>query len=255
MTDRYYQRKYVVVVADVSAAMAGEKIAACNQLIHDLFAFYQSNEYLSEIIDISIIASDGEKAIEIQTAQSVEEVVPPVLQVQNTATNVDIGISVAQELIVERKKYYKSNCICYYRPWIVVLTGDRMRAHGEDRVYQDRLFASIMMDMVDKRRYFMLTICVGDILDSDLDELKNRLPVVMTADEVYADFRWIFSENGTSFASQVMQKLRETYKPELLPELPVEDWMKCFEFDKHEDVVHSSEGFDVDEEGRIIIEI
>ena len=134
MTDRDFQRRYVVVVADVSAAMAGEKIAACNQLLQDLFAFYQADEYLADITDISVVTTDAEKACEILSVDSVEGSVPPVLQVQNTQTNVDIGIGLAQELIAERKEYFKSNAICYYRPWIVVLTGDRMRAHGEERV-------------------------------------------------------------------------------------------------------------------------
>lgn len=241
MTDRDYQRKYVVVVADVSAPMVGEKIAACNQFIHDLFAFYQADEYLSEITDISIVASDAEKACEILSAQSVEGILPPILQAQNTTTNVDIGIGVAQELIAERKEYFKLNGICYYRPWIVVLTGDRMRAHGEDRVYQDRLFASIMADMVDKRRYFMLTVCVGNISDSDLDELKKSLPVVLTMDEVYADLRWVFDDSNYSMQSQVMRKLRETYMPDPLPEVPVADWMKSFELDTPEEVVQNIE--------------
>ena len=241
MTDRDFQRRYVVVVADVSAAMAGEKIAACNQLLRDLFAFYRADEYLADITDISVVTTDAEKACEILSAESVEDSVPPVLQVQSTQTNVDIGIGVAQELIAERKEYFKSNAICYYRPWIVVLTGDRMRAHGEDRVYQDRFFASIMADVVDKRRYFMLTICVGDIWDSDLDELKEILPVVMTMDEVYADFRWVFDDSNFSMQSQVMRKLRETYMPKPLPEVPVEDWMKSFEFDTPEEIVQNIE--------------
>lgn len=255
MTDNYYQRKYVVVVADVSTSMAGAKIDICNQFIRDLYAFYQADEYLSEIIDMSIIASDAEKAIDIAPTHSVQQIVPPVLQVQETTADVFMGISLAQELIEERKDYYKSHAIAYHRPLIILLTDGDITFPAE-KIYEDRFYYSLMEEMITKKRYMLLTIGVGDMEEKLMDAVKSRFPLIKTMEEVYAEFQTIFSESSPSWMYGAIKEIEKNYIPEPQPEIPIDSWLTSFDFLTEDTRVSNSEcNVYIDENGKVTFEI
>lgn len=196
--ENFEQKCLCVLVLDTSGSMNG------NDAIKDL------NEGLKTFKDVTMQDSTTRDRLEIAIVSfnsSVDEVqkpdiLPNVEMPTLTAsgqTQLVMAIEKAQEIVEDRKKYYKSQGIPYYRPWIVVMTDGDPYPAGQDI---DGIAAKIQND-ADNKKYVFFIIGIGnDVQDSTLSTLAtSQYPAMRMADVKFEEFFTWLSASASAVVS------------------------------------------------------
>ena len=109
-----------ILLLDVSASMAGVKIAELNRGLKVLEEELKKDELASRRVEVSIITF-GETVTTLQDFVIAAEFVAPTLEPEG---NTPMGAAIAQalDLVRHRKATYNSNGITYFQPWIFMIT-------------------------------------------------------------------------------------------------------------------------------------
>lgn len=109
-----------VLVLDVSGSMQGEPI---RQLNEGLIAFkdeLSADSLAAKRVEVAIVTfgQDVSAVVDFTTAEGFQ---PPTLTVAGM-TPMGRAVSMAMDMIEQRKQTYKSNSVSYYRPWMFLIT-------------------------------------------------------------------------------------------------------------------------------------
>jgi uncharacterized protein YegL len=120
-----------ILVLDVSGSMAGEPI---RQLNDGLVAFKEelsADSLAAKRVEVAIVTFGQEvtKVCDFTTADGFQ---PPTLSVSGM-TPMGQAVTLAMDMLEERKKTYKANGISYYRPWVFLITDGGPNDAGWER--------------------------------------------------------------------------------------------------------------------------
>ena len=176
-----------VLVVDVTPHMAGK-------LIHDLNCGLQSfhkeiteDPVLSERLELSIITFSDVVTI-TQQPSLVENFVMPKLMVQNGLPVLSDALTVAFNVVADRKTWYKQTNQPYYRPWVILLT---------DGVCSESPKAGLLLDKLrhdkEQKKYHLFPIGVGEYIEEEfLGQIDGTTPLLKIGDgKIPFFFEWL----------------------------------------------------------------
>ena len=185
----YEQKCLCVLVLDTSGSMnADNAIGQLNQGLQTFKSQIMNDETARDRLEIAIVSFNSEIKVELQPSL-ISEIEMPTLKASGQ-TQLVRAIEEAQQVIKDRKDYYKSKGLTYYRPWIVVMTdGDPYPANQDI----DGIAQKIQED-ADAKKYVFFMIGVGnEVHDDVLSKLTTSHFPAMTMDAVnFAEFfQWL----------------------------------------------------------------
>jgi uncharacterized protein YegL len=116
----YEQKCLCVLCLDTSTSMRGAPIASLNQALEEFSKAIQDDPVAKNRVEVSIITFDSSVEC-IQEPALIHEMQMPTLKVKGSTCLVD-GMRAAIAKVEDRKKYYRSQGVPYYRPFIVLMT-------------------------------------------------------------------------------------------------------------------------------------
>ena len=185
----YEQKCLCVLVLDTSGSMnADNAIGQLNQGLQTFKSQIMNDETARDRLEIAIVSFNSEIKVELQPSL-ISEIEMPTLKASGQ-TQLVRAIEEAQQVIKDRKDYYKSKGLTYYRPWIVVMTdGDPYPANQDI----DGITQKIQED-ADAKKYVFFMIGVGnEVHDDVLSKLTTSQFPAMRMDAVnFAEFfQWL----------------------------------------------------------------
>ena len=185
----YEQKCLCVLVLDTSGSMnADNAIGQLNQGLQTFKSQIMNDETARDRLEIAIVSFNSEIKVELQPSL-ISEIEMPTLKASGQ-TQLVRAIEEAQQVIKDRKDYYKSKGLTYYRPWIVVMTdGDPYPANQDI----DGIAQKIQED-ADAKKYVFFMIGVGnEVHDDVLSKLTTSQLPAMRMDAVnFAEFfQWL----------------------------------------------------------------
>ena len=185
----YEQKCLCVLVLDTSGSMnADNAIGQLNQGLQTFKSQIMNDETARDRLEIAIVSFNSEIKVELQPSL-ISEIEMPTLK-SSGQTQLVRAIEEAQQVIKDRKDYYKSKGLTYYRPWIVVMTdGDPYPANQDI----DGIAQKIQED-ADAKKYVFFMIGVGnEVHDDVLSKLTTSQFPAMRMDAVnFAEFfQWL----------------------------------------------------------------
>ena len=185
----YEQKCLCVLVLDTSGSMnADNAIGQLNQGLQTFKSQIMNDETARDRLEIAIVSFNSEIKVELQPSL-ISEIEMPTLKASGQ-TQLVRAIEEAQQVIKDRKDYYKSKGLTYYRPWIVVMTdGDPYPANQDI----DGIAQKIQED-ADAKKYVFFMIGVGnEVHDEVLSKLTTSQFPAMRMDAVnFAEFfQWL----------------------------------------------------------------
>ena len=185
----YEQKCLCVLVLDTSGSMnADNAIGQLNQGLQTFKSQIMNDETARDRLEIAIVSFNSEIKVELQPSL-ISEIEMPTLKASGQ-TQLVRAIEEAQQVIKDRKDYYKSKGVTYYRPWIVVMTdGDPYPANQDI----DGIAQKIQED-ADAKKYVFFMIGVGnEVHDDVLSKLTTSQFPAMRMDAVnFAEFfQWL----------------------------------------------------------------
>ena len=185
----YEQKCLCVLVLDTSGSMnADNAIGQLNQGLQSFKSQIMNDETARDRLEIAIVSFNSEIKVELQPSL-ISEIEMPTLKASGQ-TQLVRAIEEAQQVIKDRKDYYKSKGLTYYRPWIVVMTdGDPYPANQDI----DGIAQKIQED-ADAKKYVFFMIGVGnEVHDDVLSKLTTSQFPAMRMDAVnFAEFfQWL----------------------------------------------------------------
>ena len=185
----YEQKCLCVLVLDTSGSMnADNAIGQLNQGLQTFKSQIMNDETARDRLEIAIVSFNSEIKVELQPSL-ISEIEMPTLKASGQ-TQLVRAIEEAQQVIKDRKDYYKSKGLTYYRPWIVVMTdGDPYPANQDI----DGIAQKIQED-ADAKKYVFFMIGVGnEVHDDVLSKLTTSQFPAMRMDAVNFEefFQWL----------------------------------------------------------------
>lgn len=185
----YEQKCLCVLVLDTSGSMnAGNAIGQLNQGLQTFKSQIMDDETARDRLEIAIVSFNSDVKVELQPSL-ISEIEMPTLKASGQ-TQLVKAIEEAQQVIINRKDYYKSKGLTYYRPWIVVMTdGDPYPADQDiDGVAQK------IQEDADSKKYVFFMIGVGnEVHDEVLSKLTtSQFPAMRMEAVNFAEFfQWL----------------------------------------------------------------
>ena len=185
----YEQKCLCVLVLDTSGSMnADNAIGQLNQGLQTFKSQIMNDETARDRLEIAIVSFNSEIKVELQPSL-ISEIEMPTLKASGQ-TQLVRAIEEAQQVIKDRKDYYKSKGLTYYRPWIVVMTDGAPYPANQDI---DGIAQKIQED-ADAKKYVFFMIGVGnEVHDDVLSKLTTSQFPAMRMDAVnFAEFfQWL----------------------------------------------------------------
>lgn len=183
--ENYEQKCLCVLVLDTSGSMnANNAIDELNNGLQTFKDETMKDKTTRDRLEIAIVSFNS-KVEEVQKPDILPNVEMPKLEASGQ-TQLVAAIEKAQTIVEDRKKYYKSQGIPYYRPWIVVMTDGDPYPAGQDI---DGIAAKIQED-ADNKKYVFFIIGIGsEVQDATLTTLAaNQWPAARMAEVKFAEF-------------------------------------------------------------------
>lgn len=216
----YEQKCLCVLVLDTSGSMnADNNIKKLNDGLSSFKKDVMNDPVAKDRLELAIVTFNSKVDV-VQQPDLLENVTMPVLQASGQ-TQLVAAIQEAQKIVADRKVYYTSKGLSYYRPWIVVMTDGDPYPPGQD---VDGLSAQIHTD-VQNKRYVLMAIGVGDdVQDAVLSKLATpNFPALRMSEVKFSEFfQWLSNSIG-AVVSQPAGTPATT--------APVTDWAKGFVID------------------------
>ncbi len=185
----------VVVVLDTSGSMAGQPIRELGEALAQFFADVDADEDARDMCEIAVVEVGGEARVARPFARA-REGAEASLDADG-ATPMGEGVTMALDLIEERKRQYSAKGIRYFQPWLVVLSDGQptdATSAAEDRVAK----------LVAAKKLTVFPVATGP--DADLARLGRLAggtkPVRLAGLEFRAFFRWLSASLNVVSRSQ-----------------------------------------------------
>ena len=175
----------VALCLDTSGSMEGQPIRELADGVNLFFESVKRDEiarYSAEIAVVSFSDGDARKHTDFASVERQDTVE---FQACGT-TPMAKGVSMALDLLEERKAEYRKAGVDYYQPWLILMTDGAPTENIESVVRR-------VADLVEDRRLSVFAIGIGD--DADMDTLAkftpNRSPLRLVGLEFGKFFEWL----------------------------------------------------------------
>lgn len=194
--ENYEQKCLCVLVLDTSGSMnASGAIKELNEGLQTFKNETMKDEVTRDRLEVAIVSFNSVVTV-VQAPDLLPNVEMPTLKATGQ-TQLVAAIEKAQQIVADRKDYYKSQGIPYYRPWIVVMTdGDPYPEEGQDI---DGLAARLQDDAAQKKYVFFIIGIGDDVKDDTLATLatKDFPPMRMESVNFSEFFTWLSASAST----------------------------------------------------------
>ena len=192
----YEQKCLCVLVLDTSGSMnANNAIDQLNQGLQTFKAQTMQDEVTCDHLEVAIVSFNSDVKLELPPTP-ISEAEMPTLKASGK-TQLVKAIAEAQKIVEDRKSYYRAYGLCYYRPWIVVMTdGD---PDSDQDV--DAMATQIQQAVVANKKFVFVPIGVGDdINEAVLKQLATPdfPPMKMQAVKFCEFFVWLSNSFSSS---------------------------------------------------------
>ena len=186
LVDNPTPRVPVALCLDVSGSMFGRPMEELNAGVA---------QYLEEVRkdDLTLCSAEtalvtfGDTAQRIADFDTADHLQAPTLEVDGM-TNMGAGLTLALDLLEQRKKEYQSAGVDYYQPILVVMSDGA--PNGDPRVL-DAAVARIR-DLLDRRRLTVVAVGIGPEADMEmLGRLSKRQAVRLSGLQFREFFVWL----------------------------------------------------------------
>jgi uncharacterized protein YegL len=137
-------------------------IGQLNQGLQDFKTKTMQDETTRDRLELAIVTFNSNVEV-VMDPTLISEAEMPTLKASGQ-TQIVKAIEKAQEIVEQRKSYYKSKGLTYYRPWIVVMTDGDPYPTGQD---VDGIAMKIKADSTGKKYVFFI-IGIGDAVNDDV---------------------------------------------------------------------------------------
>jgi uncharacterized protein YegL len=177
-----------VLLLDTSGSMQGERIRALNEGLKTLHGDLVKDSLASRRVELAVLTfSSG--VHEVTGFTTAHHFTPPTLAASGQ-THMAAGIIRALDLVENRKQVYRENGICYYRPWIFLITDGKPEGEAADYV---RLAAHRVRDAEDAKRVAFFAVGVEDADITELSKISVRTPLKLRGLDFTSMFLWLSS--------------------------------------------------------------
>ena len=194
----YEQKCLCVLVLDTSYSMDDGPIEELNAGLQRFQEELLKDENTRDRLEVCIVTFDSEVNV-VQDPALLTEFTMPTLQTNGSTCMVD-GLEEAISIVENRKLYYKSHGITYYRPWIVMMTD------GEPDSDQDvDVIASRIHNDSESKKYVFIPVGVGDDINENVLRILSTPtfpPMKMQYVKFIEFFQWLSNSMSTISSSQ-----------------------------------------------------
>jgi uncharacterized protein YegL len=171
-----------VLVVDTSTSMHGPRIDELNKGLQSYRDELQSDPLAAKRVEVAIVTFGGRatRLVEFVSAINFD---PPKLQV-NGGTPMGEAITVALDMIEERKNSYREQGIAYYRPWAFLITDGEPNDHWKPVV--SRIQAG-----EEQKSFSFFAVGVEGANMQILEELCVRKPLWLQGMKFQELFSWL----------------------------------------------------------------
>jgi uncharacterized protein YegL len=171
-----------VLVVDTSASMQGTKIDELNNGLKFYKEELLADPLASKRVEVAIVTFGGRvnRLVEFSTAAAFN---PPKLQVIG-GTPMGEAITVALDMIEERKNSYRAHGIAYYRPWVFLITDGEPNDHWKPVI--SRVKAG-----EEQKSFSFFAVGVEGARMEILEELSVRKPLWLQGMKFREMFSWL----------------------------------------------------------------
>lgn len=194
--ENYEQKCLCVLVLDTSGSMEWDSSCRPIDELNKGLKRFQSELLLDKTtrdrLEVSIVSFNSEIRQE-QDPALLTDFEMPTLSTDGSTKMID-GISEAIDIVNERKQYYKSHGIPYYRPWIVLMTDGYPDDDQDVEGMSTRIKAAH-----DNKEFIFMAVGIGDSISEDaLTKLSvsNFPPMKMQAVKFAEFFVWLSNSMG-----------------------------------------------------------
>ena len=182
--DNQENRCPVILVLDTSGSMQGAPIAALNEGIKAFKQDVLRDTQAMLSVEASLITF-GEGVQQVQDFVTIEHFDPPQLKADGL-TPMGEALSLALDVLEQRKLIYKNHGIPYYRPWVFLIT-DGAPTDSWHAAAQDLREAEV------KNRLLFFSVAVQGADMNTLKQISMRPPVLLNSLDFRDLFMWLSS--------------------------------------------------------------
>ena len=184
--------------------MYGTKIEQVNKVLAELKKDIINDDLARKRVEIAVITF-GRKVKVMNEFLSIEEFIPNPFEVNRSMAE---AISLAIDLIEQRKKEYKSNGVDYYRPWIFLVTDGKLDDITLGCSQWDEIIERVHDGEINKKFSFF---AMG-IEPANMDILKkisplNRPAIMLKEIELKDMFVWLSSSLQAVSRSRIGEQI------------------------------------------------
>lgn len=188
-----------VLVLDTSQSMAGEPLAALERGLHVFREQLLSVPLARKRVEVAVIAFGASVEV-VQDFVLADQFRPPTLQAAGQ-TPLCTAVLRALDMVEARKQRYRSNGICYSRPWIVLITDAMPQG---DSVETTRQAVQRIREAETKRKAAFYAVGIDGANMKLLTRISVRPPLQLNGLRFADLFEWL----STSAARAATMSLR-----------------------------------------------
>ena len=185
--ENFEQKCLCVLVLDTSYSMDDGSIDELNAGLKRFQSELLNDKVTRDRLEVAIVTFDSDVKT-IQKPALLTDFTMPSLSCNGSTCMID-GISEAIDIVDERKQYYKSHGIPYYRPWIVMMTDGYPDSDQDVEGMSSRI-----KDAHQHKEFVFMGVGVGDQISEDvLKQLAQSdfPPMKMQAVKFCEFFTWL----------------------------------------------------------------
>lgn len=143
----------ICLVLDASGSMTGLPIAELNDGIHQFFNAVKNDETARYAADIAMVTFGG-VVKHLLDFSDIERQQVPLIEAEG-GTPMGEAVTLALDLLEQRKQEFSDAGVDYYQPWMVLMTD----GHPTDDI---AVASARSSDMVERRKLTVFPIAIGD---------------------------------------------------------------------------------------------
>ena len=196
LVDNPTPRVPVALCLDVSSSMAGQPMDELNAGVQQFLEELRKDDMTRYSAETALVTF-GDTAVCVADFNTVDHLQPPELEADGY-TDMGAGLTMALDLLEERKQGYKSAGVDYYQPILVVMSDGS--PNGDPRVLETAM--ARIGEQLDRRCLTVIAVGLGDDADMEmLQRISRRRGVRLNGLRFREFFAWLSQSVASVSAS------------------------------------------------------
>lgn len=217
LVDNPTPRIPVALCLDVSGSMFGKPMEELNTGVTRYLEEVRKDELALSSAETALVTF-GDTAQRIADFDTADRLRPPVLEADGI-TDMGAGLTLALDLLEQRKKAYQSAGVDYYQPILVVMSDGA--PNGDPRVLKAAV--ARIQEQLDRRKLTVVAVGLGPDADLEmLSRLSRRQAVRLSGTRFREFFFWL--SRSVASVSATLPGEETSLNLEALQALSAEPW-------------------------------